>query len=200
MKRILIALLVTFATLLINCDEVSARGFLIKGGVNFPSLDLKDINSFDIKGSTGWHAGIGYQTGSAAGFSFQPELNYVRNTVKVSESNSSESLNTNMLQLVPNVQWGIDLIACKPFIFAAPYVGLNLGVDGTSLTEQIKENIKKLDWGVGAGLGINVWKIQVTGKYSWSFGDVLNLQDYVQQVKDVKISNGAFILSLALVF
>lgn len=202
MKRVLVAL-VSLA-LLSNCLEASASGFLIKGGANFPSLDLKNLNSFDIKAATGWHAGIGYQTGSAAGFSFQPELNYVRNTVNINENENSESLSTNMLQLVPNVQWGIDLLIFKPFIFAAPYVALNLGTDAQyksgSAMEQLKESVKNLDWGVGAGVGINIWKIQVTGKYSWSFGNVVDWSQYAESLKNINFSNGAFILSAAIIF
>jgi len=202
MKRVFIAL-TALLLLFANCREVSATGFVIKGGLNFPSLDLKNLNSFDIKANTGWHAGIGYQTGSAAGFSFQPELNFVRNTIKISETNTTESLSTNMLQLVPNIQWGIDLIICKPFIFAAPYAALNLSTDAQyqqgSAMEQFKETIKKLDWGVGVGAGLNIWKFQVTGKYSWSFGNVVDFSQYMESLKDIKFSNGAFILSIALV-
>ena len=111
---------------------------------------------------------------------------------------------TNMLELIPNIQWGINLLICKPFIFVAPYAALNLATSGTyksdSPMKNLIENAKKLDYGIGIGAGINIWKLQVTGKYNWAFGNVLDWNEYKSQVNGIKLSNGAFVLSAAYVF
>ena len=202
MKKITVLLASLFV--LFSTTDAFARGFLIDGGLNFPKFDIKNINSFSLKTYTGWHAGIGYQTGRALGFSFQPELNFVRNSVGVEENMGTVTqVITNMLQLTPNVQWGIDLLVCKPFLFLAPYASLNLGnslKNATAAASELIGNAKKLDYGFGAGLGLNVWKVQVTAKYNWSFGNVLNWSEYYSQMKNVKLSNGGFVLSAALIF
>ena len=32
--------------------------------------------------------------------------------------------------------------------------------------------LNNFEWGVGIGLGINIWKLQVAGKYNWNFGEI----------------------------
>jgi len=201
MKKL--SVLLASLLLLFSANDASASGFLVKAGMNFPSLDLKNLKSFSMKSYTGWHAGVGYQTGSAAGFSFQPELNFVRNSANVEDGDVTTTVYTNMLQFAPNVQWGIDLLIFKPYLFVSPYAALNLGNNLKNPTQAAKDlvaNAKKLDYGIGAGIGIDIWKFQVTGKYTWSFGNVLNWQEYYTQLKDIRLSNGAFVLSAAFVF
>jgi len=195
-------LLASLILLFSAATDASASGWLVKAGMNFPSLDLKNIKEFSFKSYTGWHVGAGYQTGSALGFSFQPELNFVRNGVSLTENETVQTVHTNMLQLAPNIQWGIDLLVMKPYLFVSPYAAVNLWTDGSDSKEfkDLKANAKKFDYGIGAGLGINIWKFQVTGKYSWSFGNVLDFNQYITSLKDIQLKNGAFILSAAFVF
>ena len=38
--------------------------------------------------------------------------------------------------------------------------------------ESIRDGLKKAEWGLGVGLGIQVFRFQITGKYNWNFGAI----------------------------
>lgn len=199
MKRFLT--IISLALLLLAPGiSASASGIVIGGGINYPSFDYKQYNTFDYKAFTGWHAGIGYQTGSLAGFSLQPELTY---QVRGVNFDDAKTLKMNDLQLNLNVQWGIDLFLFKPFIFASPFAGYNFSneiVGDASGTEDLLKSLSdKLNFGFGAGIGIEVWKIQITAKYNWDFGRV-NFGAYKEELDKIKTNAAAFELTAALKF
>ena len=68
------------------------------------------------------------------------------------------------------------------------YFGYAVKIDG----DHFKDNINKFDWGIGLGGGIEVWKLQLGARYSWGLQDVA--------VKDFKIRNNTFTISLAYLF
>lgn len=187
MKKIIVAAL----AVLCFCNVASAKGFLIKGGVEFPHYNVSNLKDLNFKEMTGWHAGIGYQTGSFIGFSFQPEILFQHGGM---DGNSSEKIRYNNLELVGNVQWGIDLLLLRPFIFAAPFVSYNLS-DIKSIL-----NLNKWDYGIGVGLGLDIWKLQLTAKYNWAFGGIVDWKTYKQEVGNIKANTGALMLSLAYTF
>lgn len=177
-----------------SCLDAGARGFLIKAGVEFPNYNVSDLNKIKINAMTGWHAGIGYQTGTFSGFSFQPELLYQHTGLNISGEEQSDRVRTNNLQVTANVQWGVDLLIFRPFIFAAPFASYDL----SALSEIA--NLKRWDYGIGVGLGFDIWKFQITGKYSWAFGGVVDWDSYKEQLGSIKANTGSFVLSLAFVF
>lgn len=186
MKKIVVAAL----AVLCLCNVASAKGFLIKGGVEFPHYNVSNLGDLNFKEMTGWHAGIGYQTGSLLGFSLQPELLFQHGGMDT----DGESIRVNNLQVVANVQWGIDLLIFKPYIFAAPFVSYDL----TDISQILSR--KKWDYGVGAGVGLDIWKFQLSAKYNWAFGGIIDWNSYVDDVKNIKANTGAVVLSLAFKF
>ena len=148
MKRIIaiLGLLVVLAT------GVQAQGFIVKGGIS--ARDKYD----------GWSAGIGYQTFSREGFSIQPEL-YYRNEFTSSSVLGGSSSTRSSIELPVNVQWGIDLLVAKPFIFAGPYATCHFDCGPSE---------PRFDFGGGAGVGVNIWYLQLAAKYNWSFNAPFN--------------------------
>ena len=60
-----------------------------------------------------------------------------------------------------------------PFVFAGPYVGIGMGIFGNKTTaEQLKQDLKALEYGLGIGVGIDLWILQLTAKYNWNFGRI----------------------------
>lgn len=191
MKKIVVAAL----AVLCCCTTASAKGFLIKGGVEFPHYNVSNLGDLNFKEMTGWHAGIGYQTGSLLGFSFQPELLFQHGGMDGGPSGDiPENIRVNNLQVVANVQWGIDLLIFKPYIFAAPFVSYDL----TDVSQILSR--KKWDYGIGAGLGLDIWKLQLSAKYNWAFGGIIDWSSYKQEIKNIKANTGAVVLSLAFKF
>ena len=164
MKKLFLLLV---SILCLGVLNAGAQGFIIKGGWNYSGSSVKAMKD----GRSGWQAGIGYQTESAKGFSFQPELLYKVNGLKLSDA---ANLRLSHLELPLNVQWGPDLLIARPFVFGGPFVGYNFKPGGKGLSEseavELSSALQRIEWGVGVGLGINVWKMQIAGKFNWNFG------------------------------
>ena len=110
-----------------------------------------------------------------------------------------------LLLFVPaiNIQWGPDLLIARPFIFASPFLGYNLGTKfskETSLADTINKNFHRFEYGLGLGLGINVWKLQITGKYNWNFGRITNWSDATSNVKGLDPAARTFEIAVGLRF
>ena len=158
--------------------NAGAQGFIVKGGYNYANMSIdKNVTVSDIKtGRSGFQFGVGFQTETARGFSFQPELVYKVSGYKI---NDAADLRLGYVEVPLNVQWGPDLLIARPFIFAGPYVGVKVrnvikGTINETTANDIISGLKKAEFGLGVGLGINIWKLQVAGKYNWNFGEIVN--------------------------
>ena len=201
MKRIL--LLVT-AFMLLSVQGFSQFG--IKGGLNFNSLEdinLKGVKNFDIGNSTGFNAGILYKIKiPLVGLAIQPELIYSQtnssiNTEIAGLSNLNGDLKIGTLMLPVGLQWGIDLVLFRPFIQAVPYIGYT--VNTQNKITNLNWNVDKFKYGVGLGAGLDIWKLQISGRYNWDLGDVAEFEwKGVDTFKGGK--NKGFELSLAILF
>ena len=201
MKRIL--LFVT-AFMLLSVQGFSQFG--IKGGLNFNSLEdinLKGVKDFDIGNSTGFNVGILYKTKiPLIGLTIQPELIYSQtnssiNTWLEGGSNLNGDLKLGTLMLPVGLQWGIDLMLFRPFIQAVPYIGYT--VNTQNKITNLNWNVDKFKYGVGLGAGLDIWKLQISGRYNWDLGDVAEFEwKGVDTFKGGK--NKGFELSLAILF
>ena len=193
MKKIALLL----SCLLLLGGVASAQHVIVKAGFNYTNV----ANVQDLKtGKTGWQAGVGFQTESWTGFSLQPELIY---KVKGVTLEDATKVSLNCVELPVNIQWGPDLLIARPFIFASPFLGVNLGTrfsKETTLADTINKNLHRLEYGLGLGLGINVWKLQVTGKYNWNFGQITTWSDAQNNVKGLDAAAKTFEIGVGLIF
>ena len=192
MKKIVMLL----SCLLLLGGVASAQHAIVKGGFNYTNASVEGLKS----GKTGWQVGVGFQTGLWTGFSLQPELVY---KVKGVTLEDATKVSINSVELPVNIQWGPDLLIARPFVFASPFLGLNLGPKfskETSLADTINKNLHRFEYGLGLGLGINVWKLQVTGKYNWNFGQITTWSDAQSNVKGLDPAAKTFEIAVGLVF
>lgn len=209
MKKIL--LLVT-ALLLVSVPGFSQFG--IKAGYNFTSFGDIDLGknsefstAFDKK--TGYHVGLLYKVKiPAIGLTIQPELLYseVKGTLSLIEQTPGISsyfgtvdtdLKVSYLQLPVGLQWGIDLMLFRPYLQVVPYIGLSMADDNK--LKNLEWDVNKFRYGIGLGAGIDIWKLQVSGRYCWDLGQVADFK--WQGTKTFKgDKNKGFELSLALLF
>lgn len=177
--------------------NAGAQGLIVKAGWNYNKSSVKEIKD----GHSGWQAGIGYQTGTAYGFSSQPEILYKVNGLKFSDA---ADLNLSKIEVPLNLQWGPDLLIARPFLLAGPYFGYTFKVRGKEgIPESEIKALNRFDWGVGVGLGVNFWKIQIAGKYNWSFGtfaDVKSAKDAMSHFDSLSGHPRSFEISVALRF
>ena len=201
MKKIL--LLVT------ACMLLSLQGFAqfgIKAGLNFNKLgdiDTKGNISSVLDNKTGFHAGILYRFKvPVVGIAIQPELLYSQingqlNFLQNSSNSVKSDVSVSYLQLPVALQWGLDLVLLRPYIQVVPYVGCT--ISNEVKIKDIKMDTEKLNYGVGLGAGIDIWRLQVSGRYCWDLGKVADYKwNGVDTFKGGK--GKGFQLSLALFF
>lgn len=201
MKKIL--LLVT------ACMLLSLQGFAqfgIKAGLNFNKLgdiDTKGNISSVFDQKTGFHAGVLYRFKvPVIGIAIQPELLYSQingqlNLIQNSSNSLKSDVSVGYLQLPVALQMGLDLVLLRPYLQVVPYIGCTIANDVK--IKNLKMDAEKLNYGIGVGAGIDIWRLQVSGRYNWDLGKVADYKwEGVDTFKGGK-SKG-FQLSLALFF
>lgn len=205
MKR----LLAFVAALFMLIPLVSAQsGFGIKGGMNFNTMsDMKPTEGglINVKARTGYHFGVMYKAKLPLGFALQPELLYINKNSRMEfgEHNSKDYLSQDArlhyFQLPVGVQWGIDLVLFRPYLQFTPYIGYAISKGG--IYDNVSwDNLNRFEYGFGLGAGIEVWKIQLSGRYSWDLGKVSDFK-WPKLNKEVKREkNRGFELSIGFLF
>ena len=189
--------------------------FGVKAGLDFTNMtkfeDIKKDGFF--KTYTGFNAGVLLNLNLPLGFEVQPELLYVQTGINskdysIGSLSISENsvLRTGSLRLPVNVMWGINILGVvKPFVMVAPYIGCALYTNGKLLGIDISNSDFKsrLEYGVGLGFGVTVWKIQASFKWNWTLSPYLDSSKFTipaikDQVESAKLQGGE--ISLAFIF
>ena len=201
---------------LVACLLVSLQGFAqfgVKAGLNFNTLgdvtaNLKqsDVqNSFKsaVENKTGFHVGVLYKFQiPLVGIAVQPELIYsqTKGTVELASALTQplkSDVTVDYLQLPVSLQWGLDLVLLRPYIQVVPYIGYCIN-DNVSVKD-LKIKTDDFNYGIGLGAGLDVWKLQVSGRYCWDLGNMADYQwNGVSTLTGGK--NKGFQLSLAMFF
>ena len=199
MKKYFIALVVALMAI-----SASAQvKFGVTAGMNFNSAKIADVK-MDAK--AGWNVGATLQFNLPLGFSLQPSVVYMHKAAGFETPSLSsdflEDLKAEMVQTVGSVvvpvsvQWGPDLLVARPFLDVTPYVGYSLTNKVKSDFAGIEEVVKGgngLDYGLGLGAGINVWKLQAIVRYNWNFGVLGNYKDFTGvDLGDIKTDSETF--------
>lgn len=197
--------------------SLRAGDFGIVGGASFTGI--REV-SRDL--ATGYHVGLTYKFRLPVGFAIQPSLLYHMKSSEVEGAIAGESkLNLKMgyAELPVSFQWGPDLIFFRPFLDVTPFVGYSVnneysGVSARSgLVENVSnrwEGLNRFEYGLGLGVGLDIWKFQLIARYNWNFGplcdpdgNVATFSDFVGNAKaiEAEASNfGGVTLSLAILF
>lgn len=169
-----------------------AGDFGIVGGASFTGI--QDVSSGL---TTGYHAGITYKFRLPLGFAIQPSLMYNMKSSSVESAILSKSkldMNVGYLELPVSLQWGPDLLLFRPFLDVSPFVGYAVNNDFKtveSVTQTAKTwkdewgGMSRVEYGLGLGLGLEIWKIQVVARYNWNFGPLFNASGDVASGEDL---------------
>ena len=202
MKR-LTAVALVCAVALLCAVQSSAQKYGVVGGATFSSL-----HGLENSSKTGWNVGGTVQFKLPLGFSIQPSLVYNSKAAELKSSVGSTGLSVGYLELPVSFQWGPDLLIFRPFIDVSPYVGYALTSKAsveTMVSSPLKwdmSSIQKFECGLGLGGGIEVWRLQVTCRYNWNFGALVNADSGFQPIKEAfgERNFGGVTLSLAFLF
>ena len=189
------------AILLTSALSFSQVRFGVKGGLNFANVSNISSSIDDT-----WNNKTGYQFGVAlqlkipvVGIAIQPELLY--STVKTTIDNDpANEIKLDYLTLPVNLQLGADLLIFRPFIVASPFISYVIQ-NSTRLEDQPFDDISKFDYGIGIGAGIDIWKLQIMGKYNWGLGKLQTAGANWDQAETYKNATlQGFQLSVAILF
>ena len=196
-------LLLPLLLLVFQAAPLDARGFVVKGGYTSTRLSLPEIEGFSAAGGHSWHAGIGYQGISNYGFSLQPEILYKAKGVTI---DGTACLQGSQIEVPLNIQWGIDLLIAKPYVFVAPFVSYSVsniykeGSTGPGSLDAFLKNLGVFDYGFGAGFGLDIAFLQLNIKYNWYFGQAYDWSGYLSRLENINRNSATLDISLGFKF
>ena len=152
MRRFFLSVIAIVAVTSMTANAQIVR-FGVQGGFTSSNSTVKN---FDTKSVSLYQLGMALNFPIAAGFAIQPALVYQMKGTSLDKAidagiiSSFQSLETKVgfLELPVQIQWGPDLVAFRPYVFAEPFIGI--------------------------GAGLEFWKIQVSARYFWNFGSLYN--------------------------
>lgn len=156
--------------------------FGLKAGVNFTNFSWSsNLVAGNVNNATGWQAGAMLQVKlPIVGIGLQPELLY---TVSKADEGSA-----GYFQIPVNLRWQIIGGPVRPILMAGPYFGYALDLSGGW-----KDSLKKSDWGLGLGGGVEIWKLQAMLRYSWGLQNI-------SEESAFNLKNNVFSVSLGYFF
>lgn len=168
----------------------------VMAGVSSSSSNAKNV---DAKSIGRYHVGLTAEIPVAFGFAVQPSLLFQTKGTKLSDVGPEKfRLDTRAayLEIPVQIQWGPDLMAFRPYVFAEPFVGYGLFAKAKKYEGDkapVKSNsfdgagMARWEYGLGLGAGVDIWKIQFSVKYYWNFGSLYSesgkMNDVGQTVK-----------------
>ena len=208
--------LIAIAALFAAAVVANAQQIGVKGGLTLSTMNGADTPK-DNKSMMLYEAGVLYKADLGAGFAIQPALAYQVKGATLQQNNEVNS-KTGYAEFSIGAQWGPDLLAFRPYLFVEPFVGYAVtGNEALSISEMpslekynepLQEAKNKLEYGVGAGVGLEVTShVQLSCQLFRNFGqlykeDHLNtgdLTDIKASYKDLKHYQGVK-FTLAILF
>lgn len=179
----------------------------IKAGLDFTNMNTDlPVRKF-LKTYTGFNTGLVFNFNLPLGFEIQPELLYVQSGVRVDNDflkNFKANFKRGALRIPVNIQWGFNILdMVKPYIVVSPYMGCALFNDGKLLDYDFDaKEYNQFEYGIGAGVGLRVWKLQLAFKWNWELNSLFDTHNIKKEFKDIvkssKFNGGE--LSLAVIF
>jgi len=170
-----------------SAKSIGTNRFGITGGFTSSSARISDVASLKMDASSvsQYHLGVTYQLQLLGNFSLQPSLIYQVKGASLDaltsgdQSLSSLDLKVGYLEVPVQIQWGPDLMLFRPYVFAEPFVGIGINTknDAKLLQQSVADSksfgdscLKRLEYGISLGLGVELSRFQISAKYYWNLG------------------------------
>lgn len=190
----------TVVAALAFCTDAFAQRYLsprvgLMGGVTSSEAKIKDV---DTKSVSLYHIGFTAELPLGGGFAIQPSVLYqVKGAsadniggMSVSDLGNSFETKVGYLEVPVQIQWGPDLVLFRPYAFAEPFVGYRISSSNKEAAKAFKDELKKVEYGLGLGAGVDVWRLQLSVKYFWNFGKIYETGDTAGDTIRDAVNNG----------
>lgn len=202
MKRAIIAFVVLMTSLSATSAFAGGYGSSRMGIMAGITSSTANLRAFDSKNVSMYHVGLTGELPLGLGFSIQPSLLYQVKGVSLDQMSESLPLSpgapgsnplfsvtdglsglsekfdasVGYVEIPLQIQWGPDLLLFRPYVLAEPFVGyrINYKTDAPISQTDFGDALKKVEYGLGVGAGIDVWKLQLSAKWFWNFGGLYN--------------------------
>ena len=170
MKRIVI---VIAAALLASVNAFAQPGII--AGLTSSTTSVKDVEA--VKSINTYHAGVTFKANLGLGLIYNVK-GYNWQGDKDAAA-LQEKAKFGYVEVPVQLQWGPDLLAFRPYLFAEPFIGYAVSSDdkilGSGESGAFKtwaQNAKtKIEYGIGLGAGIELIKhFQLSAQYFSNFG------------------------------
>ncbi len=196
-KSLIIIAIVLFGFTNVNAQDVN---FGAKAGVNFASITGDETDDLDMR--TSLHVGVVAEIVISDKFSFQPELLYSAQGAKYTETGYEEIYKVDYL----NIPLMAKFYVGEGFsLEVGPQIGFLLSAevdweeDGESGSQDIKDDVKGIDFGVNLGVGYKLESgLNFGARYNLGLADLNDLQ--MQEVDSFKWNNGVIQISVGYFF
>ena len=197
MKKFFAVIAVAFASVVVANAQIG-----IVAGVTSSTakIDKENIEN-NMSGIDQYHVGVALKLPLPLGFAIQPELLYQIKGADLKETydalgsgkeveTSSWNTKSGFAELGIGIQWGLDLVAFRPFVFAKPFIGYQLNEEEVKQfsedTEKALDGAKnKLEYGFSVGAGIDLLEhFQLSVEFFKNLGDLYNADGEVNASKE----------------
>lgn len=184
MKKILIVFIFTILTGSVFSQNRPYR-IGIKAGINYIHLENYGKGYYsDFDAKPGWSFGalFQYTKGGFLNYSIVPEILFTNSTTDVDLIYVTDCITTIQTIDVPvSFKLGLQLSKIfRPYILGSIYGSYIVSYDGDLFymlgndESLVKSNINKFYFGVGTGVGFDIWKFQIEGRYRWNLNRIVS--------------------------
>ena len=155
----------------------------VMGGLNFSTFNGDDKGNVSYR--TGFSAGAFATIAPLKGIRFQPEayLSLIGAKYEFPSPIADQMVNLYYLDIPLLVRWYPSILPLNMNVLGGPYFAFNISDKIKQGGSKIDANAESFDWGITLGLGLELKRILIDGRYSFGLTDA---------IEGAKIKNGYF--------
>lgn len=176
MKRLFLTAVAAVAVMVSGLNAGAQVKVGVLGGFTSSSTKASDISTESV---SLYHAGLAAKVSLPFNLAIQPQLVYQVKGTAV-DGSVDFSMKTGYVEVPVQLQWGPDLLICRPYVLAEPFVGYAVNVKSVASVAGVEKivkdfkdlNLNRFEYGLGVGAGVEFWRLQLAVKYFWNFGEL----------------------------
>jgi len=178
MRKIIFILLLVYAAGNVSAQDRPYR-IGIKAGINYIHLENYGKGFYsDFDPMPGWSFGalFQYKKGGFVNYSIVPEINFTISKTNIDLIYITDEITTlQSIDIPVSFKVGLQLSKIfRPYVLGNIYGSYVVSNEGDFFyyldadSSIVKSEINKIFFGVSAGLGFDLWKFQIEGRYRWN--------------------------------